>query len=72
MQALAHLVGDEEDADPVERRARGRKLGEHVLAGRALGDHALQAAHLALDAPQAIDHLVELGVGGAAAAGGVD
>ena len=57
-QALAHLVGDEEDADPVEGGARGGELGEDVLAVGLFGHHALQTAHLAFDALEPVDDLV--------------
>src|SRR3954452_23422033 len=67
--AVAGVVVEEAERDLVERRLDGGDLGQDVDAVAVVLDHPLHAAHLPLDAPQALEQLV-LGRAVAARSGG--
>ena len=55
---MLEVLVEQVQADALQRLADCRDLGEHVDAVGVFVDQALQAAHLALDALQARQHLL--------------
>src|SRR5688500_13130980 len=55
---MAEMVLQHLRFDPRQRRADRPNLGHHVDAVTVLIDHACDAAHLALDAAEAVEQLV--------------
>src|SRR3954447_4958327 len=65
--AVLGVLVEQPEGDLVQRGLHGADLGQDVDAVAVGLDHALDAAHLALDAPQALEELV---LGGAVPARG--
>ena len=63
--AMAHVAVEHLDGHVLERGLSGGDLREDVDAIGVLVDHALQPAHLALDAPQAVEDRLVVGLHGA-------
>src|SRR6058998_3858946 len=56
--AVVDVLVEELEGDSLERGGDGRDLGQDVDAVAVVGDHLLDAAHLPLDAMEALDQRV--------------